>query len=167
MSSDLRIGNYHGWQMLYSESSNVGPYFSNELVRRVRRKLACNIVITGEAGISKSYMALDIARILEGLTRSGADRFTIDQVVFRYQEFMDLVLKLKAGKVIVFDEPSYAMGKREWYRDLNKALVQTVESFRFKVHPLLIPIINKSLLDKTIRDYLIQFQVHVKGQGAG
>jgi len=69
------------------------------------------------------------------------------------------------GAPIVFDEPSYAMGKREWYKQLNKALVSTVESMRFKIHPLYIPIINKSLLDKTIRSHLIQFQVLVHSRG--
>lgn len=41
----------------------------------------------------------------------------------------------------------------------------TIESKRFKRHPLFVPIINKSLLDKTIRSHLIQFQVLVKDRG--
>jgi len=57
------------------------------------------------------------------------------------------------------------MGKRDWYKTLNKALVATVESMRFKIHPCYFPIINKSLLDKTIRSHLIQFQVLVHGRG--
>jgi hypothetical protein len=69
------------------------------------------------------------------------------------------------GVPIVFDKPSYAMSKRDWYKELNKALVQTIESFRFKVHPLFIPIINKSLLDKTVRSYLLQFQIYVHDRG--
>jgi hypothetical protein len=145
----------------------IGPYFSSLLQYRVNNKMATNIVVSGEPGIGKSYMATDLARILEGLTDGGHDRFKIDQVVFTYSEFMDLVIRLPAGKTIVFDEPSYAMGKREWYKDLNKALVQTVESFRFKVHPLFIPIVNKSLLDKTIRSYLIQYQVNILHRGHG
>jgi hypothetical protein len=57
------------------------------------------------------------------------------------------------------------MGKRDWYKDLQKVLVHTLESQRFLVHPLFIPIINMSLLDKTIRNYLVQFQIHVVGRG--
>jgi hypothetical protein len=130
------------------------------------------VVFTGEPGIGKSYMAITSARILEGKYRSKAtgeikDRFTVDQVVFTFSEFMDLVLRLKSGKVIVFDEPSYAIGKREWYKELNQALTKTIESFRFKVHPLFIPVVNKSLLDKTVRDHLIQYQVNVYGRGKG
>lgn len=161
----LRKINHHGYEFLQSALLSVGPYFQNMLSSRVHHKLATNVVITGEAGIGKSYMAMDICRILEGLTADGKDRFTIDQVVFTYKEFMELVIKLKPGKAIIFDEPSYAMGKREWYKDLNRALTQTIESFRFKVHPLFIPIINKNLLDKTIREYLLQFQINMTGRG--
>lgn len=163
--TSLKIVNYHGFQMLQSAAEGVSPYFSNSLSHRIHSKMATNVVFTGEPGIGKSYMAITTARLLEGITEEGKDRFSVDQVVFTYSEFMELVLRLKSGKIIVFDEPSYAIGKREWYKELNQALTKTIESFRFKVHPLFIPIVNKSLLDKTIRDYLIQFQVHVVGRG--
>jgi len=156
---------FNGWQTLVNKDIGYAPYFSSELRRRVNKKLATNIVVTGEPGEGKSYQACDLARVLEGLTASGKDRFSIDQVVFTFKQYMKLTLDLPMGKSIVFDEPSYAMGKRDWYKELNKALVLTVESQRFKVHPLFIPIINKSLLDKTIRSYLIQFQVEMKDRG--
>lgn len=161
----LKLIEDHGFQELQSEKLHISPYFLNTLRYRVNKKLATNIVVTGEAGIGKSYMAIEICRRLEGKTSSAKDRFSVDQVVFTYTEFMELVLKLRAGKPIIFDEPSYAMGKREWYKDLNKALTQTIESFRFKMHPLVIPIINKSLLDKTVRDHLIQYQINVVDRG--
>jgi len=161
----LKLVNFHGWEFLQSGRLGVGPYFSSALQHRINKKLATNIVVCGEPGIGKSYETMDLCRVLEGLTPSGKDRFSLDQVVFTYAQFMDLVLKLPSGKPIIFDEPSYAMGKREWYKELNKALTQTIESFRFKVHPLFIPIINKVLLDKIIRDHLIQYQVHVTDRG--
>jgi hypothetical protein len=43
--------------------------------------------------------------------------------------------------------------------------VRVIESFRFKVHPLFIPIINSNLLDKTIRTHLVQFIVHTLDRG--
>lgn len=144
----------------------------------MKKKLATNIVITGEAGIGKSYLCTDIVRVYEGLSHTFTDidlwnvrhhvpidNFTINQVVYAFPEYMDLVIKLPMGKPIVFDEPSYAMGKRDWYKEINKVLVQTMESQRFMIHPVFIPIINKALLDKTIRSYLIQFQVHVNDRG--
>jgi hypothetical protein len=165
--SELKVIGYNGFQVLQSAGLGIGPYFWNALAHRIHQKMATNVVFTGEPGIGKSYMAIQTARVLEGLTESGKDRFSVDQVVFTFSEFMDLVLKLKSGKIIVFDEPSYAIGKREWYRDLNQALTKTIESFRFKVHPLFIPVVNKSLLDKTVRDHLIQFQVNVYARGKG
>ena len=134
------------------------PYFQLVLKTRVNQKKAVNVVIAGEAGEGKSYMALTLAKLLDS-------RFTIDQVVFTYSEYMKKLRKLGMGRAIVFDEPSYAMGKRDWYKQINKVLVQTIESQRFKVHPLFIPIINKALLDKTIRDHLIQFQVNMVDRG--
>jgi len=89
----------------------------------------------------------------------------LDQVVFTHKQYLKLILTLRMGKPIVFDEPSYAVGKRDWYKELNKALVLTIESQRFKVHPLFIPIINKALLDKTLRSYLLQFQVEMRDRG--
>lgn len=139
-------------------SQGYFPYFQLILRTRVSKKKAVNVVVTGEAGEGKSYMALTLAKLLD-------PRFTITQVVFTYSNYMKLLRRLGMGRAIMFDEPSYAMGKRDWYKQINKVLVQTIESQRFKVHPLFIPIINKALLDKTIRDHLIQFQVSVKDRG--
>ena len=172
--SNLKPLNYGGWRFLINPRLGYYPYFSTILRSRVNKKKPCNIVVTGEPGDGKSYIAIDLARVLEGKTKPaksnkwrGNDRFNLWQVVYTYQEFMKLINKknFKMGKVIVFDEPSYAISKRDWYKDLNKALVQTIESFRFKVHPLIIPVLNKSLLDKTIRNYLLQFQVTMFDRG--
>ena len=80
-------------------------------------------MVTGEPGEGKSYQAIDLCRVLQGKTKSGKDRFKINQVVFTYKQYMKLIIRLRMGLPIVFDEPSYAMGKRDWYLDLNKALV--------------------------------------------
>lgn len=166
----LQIMNYNGWQTLVGEELAVRPVFQEQLRWRINNKLACNICVTGEPGIGKSYQAIDIARVFEGIYKSKTKgeirgRFTEKQIVFTHSDYMDLLLWLKMGKGIIFDEPSYAMGKRDWFKDLQKVLVHTMESQRFLVHPLWIPIINMALLDKTIRSYLVQFQIHVIGRG--
>jgi len=165
--SSLKLMNFRGWQTLVSSEMAVTPFFSSMLRYRVAHKLYSNVAVTGEAGIGKSYAALDLARILEGITRSGKDRFKIKQVVFRQSSYLSLLPHLKMGKAIVFDEPSYALGKRDWYKELQKVLVHTLESQRFLVHPVFIPIINLALLDKTIRAYLISHVVHMVGRGHG
>lgn len=155
-----KVNSIRGWKVKVNKEQGIVPFFSWRLAQRRTDKLATNIVITGEAGIGKSYTGLDLARLLD-------KDFSIDQVVFTYPDFMELVLTLPLGRPIVFDEPSYAMGKRQWYKQLNQALVRTIESFRFKVHPLFIPIINMNLLDKTVRQYLVQYMAYMTNRGRG
>jgi hypothetical protein len=166
---DLKMIKYHGYWLPQSKSCAVGPYFFNEIQRRIQAKMATNIIFVGEPGISKSYLAIDTARIIEGRYKTAdgkwKDRFDISQVVFTFSEFMKLVLHLKSGKVIVLDEPSFAVGHRDWHKKVNQILTKTIESFRFKVHPLFLPIANAALLDRTIREHLLQFMVVVKGRG--
>lgn len=138
--------------------SGLYPVFSLELNRRVKNKEATNIVVVGEAGSGKSFTGIQIALTINKL-------FGVNQIIFNYKEYIEEIQDGKMGMPIVFDEPSYAMGKHEWYNQINRALVKTVESQRFLVRPLIIPIINLNLLDKTIRNYLIQFQVHVVARG--
>lgn len=168
---NLKVMNYNGWQCLVSSDLNIEPKFQNMIRWRTNNKLATNVCVTGEPGIGKSYESFDICRVFEGRYKTVKDtwkeRFSVDQIVFTHSDYMDLILRLRMGKSIVFDEPSYAMGKRDWFKDLQKVLVHTLESQRFLIHPLFIPIINMSLLDKTIRNYLIQYQIHVLGRGHG
>jgi len=150
--------NYNGWLMPISGERGVSPFFITLLNTELNKKMPANIVVNGRQGIGKSYMATDIARILD-------PKFTVDQVVFTFNEYFELTKTLPMRRVIVFDEPSYAMSHREWYKELNKVLVKTMESQRFKVHPILIPVINKALLDRTIRRHLIHYQIVVVDRG--
>ena len=153
----IKIGDNY---FLKDSESGFYPILSYEVNRRVKNKEACVIAVVGEAGSSKSYMAIQIARNID-------KRFGIEQIVFTYSAYCRELARNKPGIPIVFDEPSYAMGKREWYKQINQALVKTIESQRFLVRPLIIPIININLLDKTLRDYLIIFQVHITKRGQG
>lgn len=165
----LKVMNYHGYQTLVSSELAVRPIFQDHIRWRTNNKLATNICVTGEPGIGKTYLAMDIGRVFEGLYKATDGQFKqrlkLEQIVFTHSAYMDLVIHLRIGKAIIFDEPSYAIGKRDWYQELQKVLVHTLESQRFLIHPLFFPIINMSLLDKTIRSYLIQFQIHVLGRG--
>lgn len=134
------------------------PYFQWVIRGRIKRRKAVNVAVTGEAGEGKSYLAWTLCKLIDKI-------FSVDQIVYKYSSYMDIFMPLGLGRPIMFDEPSYAMGKRDWYKQVNKVLVQTVESQRFMVHPLYIPVINKVLLDKTIRSYLLQFQVIVRDRG--
>ena len=153
-----KLGNH---EFYINSSLGYYPYFSIELRQRVKKHMAVNCVVTGEGGVSKSYTTSDICRTL------SPKNFGVDDIVFKYPEFLRSVITSKRGTPIEFDEPSYAMSKKDWYKDIVKALVKTIESFRFKGKPLFIPIINKALLEKDIRTYLLQYQVAMKDRGRG
>lgn len=159
--------NYHlGYMMIsghavpYSREHGVGLYFSNIIRGRVNHQKPCNTIVTGEAGISKTYTCLSLARYIQ-------PSFTIKQVTFEYSEFLDRFTNEAEGHVLVPDEPEYLVSARDWYKDINKILIQTLRSGRWKVHPLFIPCLNKSMLDLVIRKYLLQFHVHMDNRGEG
>jgi DNA polymerase III delta prime subunit len=144
----------------YSPALGVNTYFSSVIKARINKQKPCNVIFCGEPGISKTYTAIGLAQYLE-------PRFTVKQIAMTYSEVMSLMINLPEGRIIVVDEPEYVAGHREWYKDVNRVLVSTLRSGRFKVHPLFIPTINKSLLDKTIRRYLIQYMVWMTDRGEG
>ena len=154
----LRAMNIANHQFMVNSRLGYYPYFSIMLRKRIKQKKVINAIYTGEGGIGKSYGAMDLCRTI-------SSKFGAEDIVFTYVEFMRAFITTSRGTPIVFDEPSYAMSKKDWYKELTKALVKTIESFRFKGKPLFIPIINKALLEKDIRSYLIQF--HIVGHDRG
>lgn len=101
---NLKHRNIQGWNVPYNQAIGVYPIFTLSIRKRINAKKAVNIAITGEAGVSKSYCGIQLAMLLD-------KKFSIDkQVVFDLKEFMTAVIKLRSGKPIVFDEPSYAIG---------------------------------------------------------
>jgi len=146
-------------EFLVNTALGYYPYFSVTLRQRVKQTKVINCVVSGEGGVSKSYTTSDICRTL------SKKYFDVDNIVFTYAEFMRSVINDRRGVPTEFDEPSYAMSKKDWYKELTKALVKTIESFRFKGKPLFIPIINKNLLEKDIRTYLLQFHVSCYDRG--
>lgn len=157
----LKRINIGGWEELQSEDLGYGPYFTNEISYRMHRQYANNIIFTGEAGVGKSYTAWDVARLI-------TNKFMVEDIVSTYTEYMEQLLKKHREHVpIGFDEPQYALDKRDWYNQINKALIKTMTSQRFRLRPIFIPIINLSMLDKVLRSYLIQFHVILNDRGIG
>lgn len=150
-----------GFKVPYNRTLGVGQYFSNLILSRISKEKPCNVVWTGEPGISKTYSAIMWARYLQPKT------FGIKNICMTYTEFMKNMINLDKGEIIVFDEPEYEAGHQEWYDSQNRALTSTMRSGRFKVHPIFLPVINKKLLNKVIRENLIQFMVNMIDRGEG
>lgn len=148
-----------GEYYLIDKNNNFFPKFTLELRQRARQKLAVNIMVSGEAGIGKSMMGIQIAQCLKSI-------FDVEkQVVYTYSKYIEAVMELRRGLPILFDEPTRALGHRTWYNEAQQVLVKTMESQRFMGHPVILPIINPVLIDKTVRNYLVQYIVHVYSRG--
>ena len=171
----LEICRYTGWDPLgklkpmkyrnfvfpFNSSLRVGTSIYKEWVTRINDFRPVRIAICGEAGSSKSYTAMQIARVLE------RDKFTIDQVVFEAKEFIKLQDSLGEGRVIIPEEPAYMLAAREWQKREQKQSIKVIETSRYLNNPLILPVVNRNLLDKIIREYYINYVIEMVGRGVG
>jgi hypothetical protein len=62
---------------------------------------------------------------------------------------------LKMGQVIVIDEAQFIAGARRWYEDVQKDVMEHIESIRSKGFIVIIVALHLNLLDKIIRKYVL------------
>ena len=112
-----------------------GSWLIDYLVKRIRENNKNFVgIFTGNPGSGKSYSAL---RLAEVLSKQFNRKFSVDNVVFRAADFIDLLShadRLKRGDVIIFDEAGTgeAMSSRNWNSIQNKLVDSAVQTFRFK-----------------------------------
>lgn len=151
---------YRGHILPFNKNLSVGVEFYNELVERVNNIKSIRMAIVGTAGVGKTYMAIHIARILDRM-------FKVKQIIFSREDYMYLARTLQPKKVIILEEPTYIASSRLWYDAHQQIVVRTVESSRFQNNPLFIPIVNRMLLDKTIRQYYLNYVIEMRDRGIG
>ena len=156
----LRPVLYRGFIKPYSRALKVGPFFYNELLKMVRQKKAIRMAFVGGAGFGKTYAALHVAQLLD-------KKFTVDQIVFSGEDYLRLQNTLKDGQVMMMEEPTYMASARGWQSDWQQAVVRTIESSRFQNNPLLIPVVNRNLLDKVVRENYVNLVMEMFDRGFG
>ena len=90
------------------------------------------------------------------------------QTVFDREHFLHLIgneTPLKRGATIMADEAQYAMGVRRWYEDLQKDLMESIESVRSRGFIILIVALHLELVDKVIRKFVLTYMFHVEDRG--
>lgn len=143
-------------------NADVYPWFQDRIKNRLNEHYNIIILFTGEAGSGKSYVGMTTGQEFD-------KNFNIDRVTFTPDEFLKQVEHLHNKEWIMIDEPAVGgvLGKRTWYEDMQKALVDVLETFRFLNLGLIFATINKSLLDSIVRNYLLHYQVWIVGRGHG
>lgn len=153
--------NVSGYRCIIDLPRGIYPFFTYEIRGRMHRKMSNNIVVTGEAGVSKTYTGAMTCKLLNR-------KFSIQDVVMNFKMYMGEISRYgKINVPIEFDEPQEDLDKRDWYKDINKALVKTITSQRFRRRPLVIPIINQNLLDLNLRKYLLNYHIVLTDRGIG
>ena len=141
---------------------HIYPWFTDLLKERFTRGFNSILLWVGEAGIGKSYGALALCETMD-------ETFNVDRVTFSAQEFIRVTNKMKSRQWVIIDEPALSgvLGKRTWYQQVQQALVDQLETFRFKQLGVCLCCINSNLLDKTVRTYLCHYLIHVLDRGYG
>ena len=171
----LEICEYTGWNpegslspikyrkhiMPHNPRTHVGVQWYKELIELINKIHAVRIAIVGNAGLGKTYMGLHIGNVLE------ARKFKVSQIVLNGADYMHLADTLMPKKCIVLDEPTYFASARGWQDRYQKLVMRTLESSRFQNNPIIIPIVNRNLLDKTIREYYLTHVIVMQARGIG
>jgi len=102
------------------------------------------MVIVGDPGSGKSYSALSLAERID-------PTFNVDRVVFKPEEFLDVLDKCSRGNVVIFDEAGVGIPSREWQTIQNKLLSYVLQTFRYKNLCVIFTTPNMSYIDKQVR----------------
>lgn len=147
--------------------------FKNPFIQRVydqvhKKQRNCLIVITGDTGKGKSYIAMKIAHSLDP---EGFNEKTLrERLIADPKKFVDLVVnkrkELYTGACLVFDEAGTGLAAREWYSHNNKAIDYILQTFRYQKLVVIFTVPNMSFIDKHARQlfhyYLEALDVDIK-----
>ncbi len=172
----IQFVNWHGYKLAVYGASKLNTEFFEEISARQTKNEACIIVVTGGAGTGKSYLAGSFARIFDEKFHilDSADPITQtpekdpSQIVFAREQLLYLIgndSPLKFGQCIVSDEAQYMMGARRWFEDIQKDLMEQMESVRSKGYIIVIVALHLELLDKIVRKYVLTYMFHIEARG--
>jgi hypothetical protein len=148
----------------FAYGRGLGTSFFDEISMKRRMRKSIIIVVTGDAGIGKTWQGIRIGEILD-------KKFNVqEQVTFD----RPLLLKhlgpdsqLRAGQVILIDEAHFAAGSRSWSEAGQRELMNIIAAARFRGFIFIIVALDKSMLDKILREYLIGYWVKMIDRGFG
>ena len=131
---------------------------------RLKKRFDIRIVVTGEAGIGKSTIVLDIAELLDKQFVDDPSYAVKNKVHYSGLDYLKAMKTESAMSLLMMDESGQAMHHREFMSDVNVILSKTLQGNRFKrfIQVFCIPVLE--MLDKDAR-YLVQLLIHVNERG--
>jgi hypothetical protein len=127
-------------------------WFFDSWERRHERHKNLLIAATGQSlGIGKTYW------LLEAFLRKYPD-FTVEQIVFVPKQFWSIIETLPKGKWagILWDDPTKGLQKRDWYKEVNKAVTSFAKTAsRYKMRDLGFALPSFDDLDIALREIMV------------
>ena len=148
--------------------------FFEEMAKRQKSKENCIFIITGTPGKGKSWFGLKLGEIfdpkfkildVDEMPPPGEDT---SQVTFERPHLLYLIgndSPLDRGEYIMVDEAQYAMGSRRWFEEVQRDVVEQIESVRSRGFIICIIALHLSLLDKIIRQFMLAYMVGINARG--
>lgn len=155
-----KILNWNGYKIITGYGKST--YILDEIQYRRRAVKQNMIIVVGAPGEGKSYFALRLAQVLD------PDFNPFQQIAFERTHLLWLIganSPLKMGQVIVIDEAQFIAGARRWYEDIQKDVMEHIESIRSKGYIVIIVALHLNLLDKIIRHYVLSHMMLMMERG--
>lgn len=151
------------WEKIREMSKPVSAYFGGWFTRivmgRVNTENNCLIIIEGETGSGKSCFALNLAQHYDPY-------FSAKRIAFTGSEFLNLLSEVPSKGWIVWDEAGVNLSHRKWQSEINIAIMQVIQSFRYKFINVIFTLPSAQYLDKVPRE-MCHFVIRMVGRGQG
>ncbi len=165
--------NWHGHILIVG--GDYGPNWLNEIEERKKNNESCIIAIVGPPGKGKSYFGLKLAEMFD------KDFFIADtpappagqdpsQLVYERAHFLYLCgndTPLKRHQTIILDESQIAGGSRSWHSRDQQALMQQIESIRYRGYVVFLIVLHIARLDKILRQHVLSYMISMEAPGRG
>jgi len=123
--------------------------------RITRRNRNWNCVVLGETGSGKSYTGARICELIDPtfmptiMKRGIKSRVAMGET----RDFLRVLdkKKLKRGNMIMFDEAGVAISSRDWYKEMNKMVMNILQTFRHMNIGVIFTVPDISFVDKQSR----------------
>jgi len=112
------------------------------------------LVIDGEEGSGKSVLAMQIAKYLD-------ERFNLDNICFRSDQFLERLKKAPRFSCIVLDEAYHAINARSSLTEVNKSLIGVATEMRQRNLFVIVVIPSFFGLDKYFALWRCRALIHV------
>lgn len=172
----IQFLNWGGYKIAVYGASKLTVEFFDEVAARRKDNRSVIIIVTGSPGEGKSYMAMRFCEIFDPkftVLDTDDERTQVpgedpSQIPFERESFLHLIgvdSPLNYGQCVLPDEAQYAMGARRWYEDIQKDLMESIESVRSKGLIIVIVALHLDLLDRIIRKFVLTYMFHVEDRG--